>query len=67
MGRSNHGHKKRDKNKQSLPQVPAAMKKTNHQDVEFADSNHADGEILEAQARASAAGIHRNSKKDNFK
>ncbi|WP_223703432.1 YfhD family protein [Sutcliffiella deserti] len=65
MGRS-HGHKTRDRNKASLPQVPKNAKTYNH-DAEFAEENRADGEILEAQARASAAGIKRNSKKDNFK
>lgn len=65
MGRS-HGHKSRDKNKSSLPQVPKNMKITN-EDAEFAEEHGADNEILEAQARAAAAGIKRNSKKDTFK
>lgn len=37
------------------------------QDTEFAHEHGADNEILEAQARASAAGITRNSKKDTFR
>lgn len=65
MGRS-RGHKSGGKNKSSLPQVPKNMK-TAKQDAEFAKEHGADNEILEAQARAAAAGIKRNSKKDTFK
>ncbi|ART75466.1 YfhD family protein [Sutcliffiella horikoshii] len=65
MGRS-RGHQSGGKNKSSLPQVPKNMKKA-AQDAEFANEQHADNEILEAQARASAAGIKRNSKKDTFR
>ncbi|HEY2420652.1 MAG TPA: YfhD family protein [Neobacillus sp.] len=52
MGRS-HGHKTRDKNKGSLPQVPKNMK-SDGIDVEYSQelADHAD---LEAQARANAA------------
>lgn len=52
LGRS-HGHKSRDKNKGSLPQVPKNMK-TDGVDQEYSAelADHAD---LEAQARANAA------------
>jgi hypothetical protein len=52
MGRS-HGHKTRDKNKASLPQVPKNMK-SDGRDVEYSQelADHAD---LEAQARSNAA------------
>ncbi|WP_462408818.1 YfhD family protein [Neobacillus sp. Marseille-QA0830] len=52
MGRS-HGHKTRDKNKASLPQVPKDMKYDGY-DVEFS-RELADQEDMEAQARADAA------------
>ncbi|WP_251552002.1 YfhD family protein [Neobacillus muris] len=52
MGRA-HGHKTRDKNKASLPQVPKNLK-TDGKDVEFS-KEMADGADLEAQARANAA------------
>ncbi len=52
MGRA-HGHKTRDKNKASLPQVPANMK-TDGKDVEFS-REMADGADLEALARSNAA------------
>lgn len=52
MGRS-HGHKTRDKNKASLPQVPKNMK-SDGIDVEFS-KEMADGADLEAMARANAA------------
>ncbi|MCM3764834.1 YfhD family protein [Neobacillus niacini] len=52
MGRA-HGHKTRDKNKASLPQVPKNMKSDGH-DVEFS-KEMADGADMEAQARANAA------------
>lgn len=52
MGRA-HGHKTRDKNKGSLPQVPKNMKSDGH-DVEFS-KEMADGADLEALARANAA------------
>jgi hypothetical protein len=52
MGRA-HGHKTRDKNKASLPQVPKNMK-SDGIDVEYS-RELADHEDLEAQARANAA------------
>ena len=52
MGRA-HGHKTRDRNKASLPQVPKNMK-TDGKDVEFS-REMADGADLEALARANAA------------
>lgn len=52
MGRS-HGHKTRDKNKASLPQVPKNMK-SDGIDEEYS-AELADQEDLEAQARANAA------------
>lgn len=52
MGRA-HGHKTRDKNKGSLPQVPKNLK-SDGIDEEFS-SELADQEDLEAQARANAA------------
>lgn len=52
MGRA-QGHKTRDKNKASLPQVPKNMK-TDGNDVEFS-REMADGADLEALARANAA------------
>lgn len=52
MGRS-HGHKTRDRNKASLPQVPKNMK-TDGKDVEYS-AELADGADLEALARANAA------------
>lgn len=52
MGRA-QGHKTRDKNKQSLPQVPKNMK-SDGIDVEYS-AELADQADLEAQARANAA------------
>ncbi|MBE4910508.1 YfhD family protein [Bacillus luteolus] len=52
MGRS-HGHKTRDKNKATLPQVPKNMK-SDGIDEEFS-RELADQNDLEAQARADAA------------
>jgi hypothetical protein len=52
MGRS-RGHKTRDKNKATLPQVPKNMKSDGH-DVEYS-AELADQEDREAQARANAA------------
>lgn len=52
MGRA-HGHKTRDKNKASLPQVPKNLK-SDGIDVEYS-RELADQEDLEAQARANAA------------
>ncbi len=52
MGRS-HGHKTRDRNKATLPQVPENMK-SDGLDVEF-DRDLADHEDLEAMARSNAA------------
>ncbi|OLS36799.1 YfhD family protein [Bacillus sp. MRMR6] len=52
MGRA-HGHKTRDKNKGSLPQVPKNMK-TDGVDEEYS-AELADQADLEAQARANAA------------
>jgi hypothetical protein len=52
LGRS-HGHKTRDKNKGSLPQVPKNMKSDGY-DVEYS-AELADQEDLEATARANAA------------
>ncbi|MDQ0200682.1 YfhD family protein [Neobacillus ginsengisoli] len=60
MGRS-HGHKTRDKNKASLPQVPKNLK-SDGIDVEYSQeiADHAD---LEAQARANAANQRVNTKR----
>lgn len=52
MGRG-RGQKARDRNKQSLPQVPKNMKSDGY-DVEF-DQDLADHEDLEAMARSKAA------------
>ncbi|HAQ07396.1 MAG TPA: YfhD family protein [Bacillus bacterium] len=52
MGRS-RGHKTRDRNKASLPQVPKNMK-SDGLDVEF-DRDLADHDDLEALARSRAA------------
>ncbi|WP_079505747.1 YfhD family protein [Mesobacillus jeotgali] len=52
MGRA-HGHKTRNRNKASLPQVPKNMK-SDGLDVEF-DRDLADHEDLEAMARSKAA------------
>jgi len=52
MGRA-QGHKTRDRNKASLPQVPKNMK-SDGKDVEFS-KEMADGADLEALARANAA------------
>ena len=53
LGRS-RGHNKRDKNKNSLAQTPAQLKKTDGVDVEFS-REIADQADMEAQARANAA------------
>lgn len=60
MGRS-HGHKTRDKNKASLPQVPKNMKSDGY-DVEYSQEL-ADQADLEAQARANAANQRVKAKK----
>jgi hypothetical protein len=60
MGRS-HGHKTRDKNKASLPQVPKNMK-SDGIDVEYSQEL-ADQADLEAQARANAANQRVNTKR----
>jgi hypothetical protein len=60
MGRS-HGHKTRDKNKGSLPQVPKNLK-SDGIDVEYSQEL-ADQEDLEAQARANAANQRVKAKK----
>lgn len=52
MGRA-QGHKTRDRNKASLPQVPKNMK-SDGLDVEF-DRDLADHDDLEAMARSKAA------------
>jgi hypothetical protein len=52
VGRS-HGHKTRDKNKASLPQVPKNLK-SDGIDVEYSQEL-ADQADLEAQARSNAA------------
>nr|WP_263323089.1 YfhD family protein [Neobacillus sp. Marseille-Q6967] len=52
MGRA-QGHKTRDRNKASLPQVPKNMKSDGY-DVEYSQEL-ADQEDLEALARANAA------------
>jgi hypothetical protein len=52
MGRA-QGHKTRDKNKASLPQVPKNMKSDGY-DVEYS-AEFADHADLEAMARANAA------------
>lgn len=52
MGRA-QGHKTRDKNKGSLPQVPKNLK-SDGIDVEYS-AEFADGADLEATARANAA------------
>ncbi|KQL50328.1 hypothetical protein AN964_21885 [Heyndrickxia shackletonii] len=63
MGRS-HGHKTRDKNKASLPQVPKNLKSDGN-DVEFSQEL-ADQADLEAQARANAANqrVRMNNKRN---
>lgn len=53
MGRMNGGHKTRDRNKGSLPQVPKNMK-SDGKDVEYSQELADQGD-LEAQARANAA------------
>ncbi|CAG9609978.1 YfhD family protein [Pseudoneobacillus rhizosphaerae] len=60
MGRS-HGHKTRDRNKASLPQVPKNLKSDGN-DVEFS-KEMADGADLEALARANAANQRVQSRK----
>ncbi|MBT2688821.1 YfhD family protein [Bacillus sp. ISL-47] len=59
MGRA-HGHKTRDRNKASLPQVPKNMK-SDGLDVEF-DRDLADHDDLEAMARSKAADQRARSK-----
>ncbi|MFD1739680.1 YfhD family protein [Bacillus salitolerans] len=52
---THHGHKSRDKNKQSLPQTPSYAKlDSDGRDVEFS-RELADQEDLEALARSNAA------------
>ncbi|NNU84809.1 YfhD family protein [Geobacillus sp. BMUD] len=60
MGRS-RGQRTRDKNKATLPQVPKQLK-SDGIDVEYSEE-FADHEDLEAQARAAAAGIRRQERK----
>ena len=60
MGRA-HGHKTRDKNKATLPQVPKNMK-SDGIDVEYS-RELADHEDLEAQARSNAANKRANRRK----
>lgn len=60
MGRS-QGHKTRDRNKASLPQVPKNLKSDGN-DVEFS-KEMADGADLEALARANAANQRVQSRK----
>lgn len=60
MGRS-QGHKTRDRNKASLPQVPKNMK-SDGIDVEYS-RELADQEDLEAQARSNAANQRVNAKR----
>lgn len=62
MGRS-HGHKTRDKNKASLPQVPKNMK-SDGIDVEYSQEL-ADQADLEATARANAANQRITNKNRN--
>lgn len=54
MGRTHH-HKKRDKNKNSLPQVPEALKNETDGTYEEYSREIADQADMEAQARANAA------------
>jgi hypothetical protein len=61
MGRA-QGHKTRDRNKASLPQVPKNMKTDGH-DVEYSEE-FADGADLEAMARANAAGQRVRNRKN---
>ncbi|MCM3707913.1 MULTISPECIES: YfhD family protein [Cytobacillus] len=60
MGRA-HGHKTRDKNKASLPQVPKNMK-SDGIDVEF-NRELADHDDLDAMARSKAADQRAKSRK----
>ncbi len=60
LGRA-QGHKTRDKNKGSLPQVPKNMK-SDGRDVEF-DRDLADHADLEAMARSNAADKRAKKKK----
>ena len=60
MGRA-HGHKTRDRNKASLPQVPKNMK-SDGIDVEF-NRELADQADLEALARSRAADGRANKRK----
>jgi hypothetical protein len=60
MGRA-QGHKTRDRNKASLPQVPKNLKSDGN-DVEFS-KEMADGADLEALARANAANQRVQAKK----
>jgi hypothetical protein len=62
MGRS-QGHKTRDRNKASLPQVPKNLK-SDGKDVEYS-SEFSDGADLEALARANAANQRVKSRKNN--
>lgn len=60
MGRA-QGHKTRDKNKASLPQVPKNMK-SDGRDVEFS-RELADQDDLEALARSNAADARAKKRK----
>ncbi|WP_077620855.1 YfhD family protein [Bacillus sinesaloumensis] len=60
MGRA-QGHKTRDKNKASLPQVPKNMK-SDGRDVEFS-RELADQDDLEALARSNAADARAKERK----
>jgi hypothetical protein len=62
MGRA-QGHKTRDKNKASLPQVPKNMK-SDGRDVEFS-RELADQDDLEALARSNAADARAKKQKSN--
>jgi hypothetical protein len=62
MGRA-QGHKTRDRNKASLPQVPKNLKSDGN-DVEFS-GEFSDGADLEALARANAANQRVKSRKKN--
>jgi hypothetical protein len=62
MGRS-QGHKTRDRNKASLPQVPKNLK-SDGKDVEYS-AEFSDGADLEALARANAANQRVQSRKNN--
>jgi hypothetical protein len=62
MGRA-QGHKTRDRNKASLPQVPKNLKSDGN-DVEYS-AEFSDGADLEALARANAANQRVKSHKNN--